>query len=416
MVNTIAGNLTARRSQCVQRVMLRGMGKLFGSQTALRQANRGMLLECIHRSGAMTQIEIAESTGLSPATVSTLVRQLVDEGKLVTQNTIRNGRRATLAALARREGLGVGISIARRELRLQIVDYDNAVLAEHVLPLARNHKTDTTLERALVLVNETLSTMGASADEVKGVGLAVCAPVDHRTQTIAVPGILPGWDGVDIRHPFETAFHVPVIVDNDSNLAAVCEGAIGAAQETSDFLCIGTSDGVGAGIMVGGHLLRGVTGLAGEIGHVQVDPLGSICSCGNRGCLNTVVDEQRLVSLLSVTHGDMNLDDLVSSACDGDPGCRRVIADAAVRIGTVAADLCIAIDPEIVVVSGALSMSGEIFTEPFQQALQRLLFPNALTPIQVFAARYPMTGPAVGAAIAALEYADTRHKDAGRGR
>ena len=92
--------------------------RLFGSQTSLREANRANLLASIHKFGAMTQVELAEVTGLSTATVSTLVHQLVDEDQLETKNTVRNGRRATLVTLARHQGLGVGLWIARRHLTL----------------------------------------------------------------------------------------------------------------------------------------------------------------------------------------------------------------------------------------------------------------------------------------------------------
>ena len=388
--------------------MLLGMaGRLFGSQTSLREANRANLLECIHRFGAMTQVELAESSGLSTATVSNLVHQLVDEGKLETQNTVRNGRRATLVALARQQGLGVGLSIGRRELLLEIIDYSKSVIAEHRLPLALNHKADTTLERAMVLINETLSNVGASPDEIVGIGVALAAPVDSRTHTIAVPGILMGWDGLDVIGPLSTAFHVPVTVDNDANASALCESRMGAAMGKPDFVCIHTNDGTGAGVMINGELWRGVTGLAGEIGHVQIDPLGSICACGNRGCLDTVVDERRLVSLLSVTHGNMTMNDLVAEANAGDPGCRRVVSDAAVRIGQVAAGLCIAVDPEIVVLGGKLAMTGDVFLEPFGESLQRLLFPSALTPIQVVPAAYPETCAALGAALMAIEHVES---------
>ena len=88
--------------------------RLFGSQTSLREANRANLLASIHKFGAMTQVELAEVTGLSTATVSTLVHQLVDEDQLETKSTVRNGRRATLVTLARHQGLGVGLWIARR--------------------------------------------------------------------------------------------------------------------------------------------------------------------------------------------------------------------------------------------------------------------------------------------------------------
>ena len=90
----------------------------------------------------------------------------------------------------------------------------------------------------------------------------------------------------DIVSPLSATFNTPVYVDNDANYAAYCESRMGAAIGKRDFVYISTNDNVGAGIVAGGEIMHGVTGLAGEIGHIQVDPLGAICSCGNRGCLN----------------------------------------------------------------------------------------------------------------------------------
>lgn len=356
----------------------------------------------------MTQIELAESTGLSTATISTLVRQLVEEKKVTTQNTVRNGRRATLVTLVRQHGLSVGIHISRHDLLLTIIDASKEIVAEHDLPLARDHKADTTLERAIVLINETINNIGAEPNEILSIGLAVSAPVDNRTHTISLPGVLPGWGGLDISSPLANAFHVPVIIENDANASAICESSIGAVQGKLDFVFVQAGEGTGAGIIINGALWHGVTGLAGEIGHIQVDPLGSICTCGNRGCLDTVVGEDRLISLLSVTHGNMTLSDLVSLANKGDPGCRKVISDAAVRIGNVCADLCISVDPEVVVLGGKLSLAGKDFLDPFSEALQRLLFPYVLKPIDVIPAKHPVNAASLGAAILALQNAEKR--------
>lgn len=349
-------------------------------------------------------VELAEVTGLSTATVSTLVHQLVDEDQLETKSTVRNGRRATLVTLARHQGLGVGLWIARRHLTLSIVDFSKSIIAEHTLPLPLGHKADTTLERAMLLINETLSSIDAEASELVGIGVAVAAPVATSDHTIAIPGILPGWDGVDITAPLRTAFNVPVYVDNDANFAAYGESRMGVAAGKRNFVYISANDGVGAGIVINGEIMHGVTGLAGEIGHIQVDPLGAICSCGNRGCLDTVVAENRLVQLLSVTHGNMTLDDLVSFANEGDPGCRRIIADAAVRIGQVAADLCISVDPEVIVLGGKLAMTGDVFIQPFNEALQRMLFPDAVAPIDVLVSSHPDDNCALGGALCAIEF------------
>jgi predicted NBD/HSP70 family sugar kinase len=352
----------------------------------------------------MTQVELAEVTGLSTATVSTLVHQLVDEDQLETKNTTRNGRRATLVTLARHQGLGIGLWIARRQLMLSIVDFSKSIIAEHTLPLPLGHKADTTLERAMLLVNETLSSIDAEVGEIVGIGVAVAAPVATGDHMIAIPGILPGWDGIDVASALTGAFKVPVYVDNDANFAAFCESRMGVAAGKRNFVYIAANDGVGAGIIVNGEVMHGVTGLAGEIGHIQVDPLGSICSCGNRGCLDTVVSENRLVQLLAVTHGNMTMDDLVAHANDGDPGCRRIIADAAVRIGQVAADLCISVDPEIIVLGGRLAMADDVFIQPFNEALQRMLFPDAVAPIEVLLSDHPCDNCTLGGALAAVEF------------
>lgn len=349
--------------------------KKLGSQSSLREANRANLLESIHKFGAMTQVELAEIMGVSTATISALVHQLVDEGQLEMQGTVRNGRRAQLVTLAHRKGLAVGVHITRRGLRVVLCGNTREPYVDHHYPLARNHLPDTTLDIASRMIRESLEQMGAEPGELLAVGVALGTPVDSRSHMLAVPGLLPGWEDADVATVLGDLFGVPVSVDNDANLSAFCEARVGAGA------------GIGAGIVEGGEIRRGVTGLAGEIGHIQVDPLGSICQCGNRGCLNTVVDEQRLTSLLAVTHGDLTLNDLVSKANDGDPGCRRVVTDAAVRIGNVASTLCIAVDPELVVVGGELAKAGDVFLEPFRESLQRLLFPDPLTPIAVLEAK-----------------------------
>lgn len=377
--------------------------KKLGSQSSLREANRAHLLETIHRFGAMTQVELAEIVGVSTATISALVHQLVDEGQLETHNTVRNGRRATLVALAHHKGLAAGIQITRREMRVVLCDTTRQPFVDHQYPLARNHHPDTTLGVAIRMIREGLEQIDAPIDELIAIGIALGAPVDARSHMLAVPGLLPGWEDIDVAQSLEEVFHVPVLVDNDANMAAFCEARVGAGKGVDDFIYVNAGDGVGAGIIHQGEVRRGITGLAGEIGHIQVDPLGAICQCGNRGCLNTVVDEPRLCSLLAVTHGDLTLQDLVAKANEGDPGCRRVIADAAVRVGTVASTLCIAVDPELVVVGGELAVAGDVFIEPFRESLQRLLFPDALTPISVLEASYPIINSALGAGIMAIE-------------
>lgn len=375
-----------------------------GSQTALREANRALLFETVRKFGGLTQIELSEATGLSTATVSNLVRQFVDEDVFETRSTIRSGRRATLVTLRRQLGISIGMFIGKRELAICVMDFSRTILSSHSLPLALDHKVDSTIERAILLIEETINALGATTSEIVGICLAVEAPVNKATQQVAVSGILRGWENKELRAPFSSVFQVPVYVQNSAHMGGLAESRLGSARGIENFIYVHASDGVGAAAFVNGALLRGVTGLAGEIGHVQVDPLGPICSCGNRGCLNTTVNEARLVSLLNVTHGTMTLDDLITMANDGDPGCRRIVADVSVRIAEVTAQVCITLDPKIVVVGGKFAETGDLFIEPFQESLRRLLFPDALAPIDVLPAHFEKTSQITGACLFALEH------------
>ncbi|WP_245531848.1 ROK family protein [Alloscardovia criceti] len=273
------------------------------------------------------------------------------------------------------------------------------------MPLARGHKPDSTLIQATRLIHETIEKIGAEVAEIVAIMVALSTPVDWKHQQIGVRGILRGWNDVDVVAQFSQSFSCPIYIDNDANAAAIAESRQGAGVDIPNFLYIQAGDGVGSALFINNALYRGSMGFAGEIGHIQVDPLGDICACGNRGCLDTVVNERRLTSVLSFTHGSITLDDLIHGALEGDSGCRRVVSDAAVRIGTVIAQTCTAMDPECIIIGGKLSKAQDVFLEPLQQSIQRLLFPDAVAPIRIIPSTIPDTNTALGAALGSIELA-----------
>lgn len=373
-----------------------------GSQSSLRQANRKLLFETVRSSGGMTQVELADNTGLSAATVSNLVRQLVDDGLFERHQTVRSGRRAVLVTLKHQLGVTIGLSVSRHALDLVILDSSASILTSHSLPISPQVQPDQTLERAVLLTRETLDSLDISLSEILGATVAMEAPVSKKTQHVAVPDILPGWENTDIRSIIARSFSCHVSVQNSAHMQGVAEHHFGAAQGINNFLYINIGDGVGSAEFINGGLLRGVTGFAGEIGHIQVDPLGAICQCGNRGCLNTIVNERHLTSLLAVTHGAITLTDLIRLAGQGDPGCRRIVEDVAVRVSSVVADSCITLDPHLVILGGIFMQTGDLFLRPFRENLRRLLLPSVLIPIEVRPATAPAPTAALGAAMTAL--------------
>ena len=213
--------------------MLAGVGgrvAMSGSQSSLREANRALIVETVHRHGGLTQVELAGSTGLSAATVSTIVKELLAAGVVDTRNTTRSGRRAQMVTIAHRVGLAVGIHIGPRHLRIALGDVMNEVVAEQTLPLPNEHRVDTSLDRAALLVADLLERVGSTLDEVVGIGVGLPAPVDSATGMVSVRGIMRGWDEIHVGHVLSKRLGCPVFVDNDANLGALAESTHGASR------------------------------------------------------------------------------------------------------------------------------------------------------------------------------------------
>ena len=340
-----------------------------GSQASLREANTARVVETVRTYGHITQVELTAATGLSPATISNTVKRLVAEGVFRTQSTVHSGRRAQLVSLARQTGLLAGIQVGRRVLKIAISDPSLNIQRSKSLPLPLSHRADTTLDRAALLIVELIEDLGANVDELTAVGVCVAAPVDPDTGMISVAGILPGWEQVKIAAVLGDRLNRPVSVDNDANAAAIAEGRRGGLRGVKNGIYVCASYSTGAGIIINGALYRGARGIAGEIGHVQVEPTGLICTCGGRGCLNTVVGADVLVESLRLSRGYSSLSDVIREAKAGDIGCRQVVGDAGAQIGAVLADQLTSLAPSRIVVGGELASTGELLLNPMGDAI-----------------------------------------------
>ena len=383
-----------------------GRATAAGSQTSLREANKASVVGTVQRYGGLTQVELAAATGLSQATVSNIVRELLAAGLVDTASVTRSGRRAQLVTLARRVGLAVGVQVGHRHLRVLLGDFAHEVVAEQMLPLPYEHPSDTTLDRAALLIMDLLERIGSSLDEVVGIGVGVPAPVDTDTGMVSVPGIMRGWEGEHLGQVLTKRLGRPVLVDNDANLGALAESTLGAARGYRDAVYVRASYGTGAGIVINGQVHRGFAGTAGEIGHAQVDPTGHICRCGSRGCLDTVVGASALVEPLRATHGSLALRDVIARTRDGDPGFARVVADAGTVIGGVVAGLGTAVNPQCVVVGGELAETGEVLLGPLREAVRRRVLLNQIAPLEVVPAALGQRAEVMGALVLALRSAD----------
>jgi predicted NBD/HSP70 family sugar kinase len=221
-----------------------------------------------------------------------------------------------------------------------------------------------------------LESVDASRDDLLAVGIAVPAPIDRATGTIARSGIMRGWDGVVIAESMERRIKRPVFVDNAANLGALGESRFGAGRGKRNTITLDIGDGIGAGLLLNGQLFRGNHGVAGEFGHTTIRENGPLCRCGNRGCLEALAGGPAILDELRDHLGSLKLGDVVLQAMAGDARCIRAIGDAGRHIGVATANLCNLIDPERVVVGGELARAGEILLGPMRHAVERSIIVN----------------------------------------
>ncbi len=356
-----------------------------GSLQSLRQHNLLRVVDALRAAGAASRADIARNTGLSRTTVSTLVADLHERG-LVVESAAETpparagqlGRPPILLSLDASAAAGVGIDFDHDRVRVAVSDLSRTVLAQASASFDVDRDATASVAQAGRLVEEVLAEAGLDRDRVLGAGVAIAGPVDQETGVVRESSILPGWSGRNAAALLGERLAMPVQVDNDANLGALAEVTFGAAVGARYAVYVSISSGIGAGIVVEGRPYRGARGIAGEIGHLLMDPDGRICRCGNRGCLETVASGPALLDLMRASRGEaFSLDQVLDLAAAGDSGCRRAIADAGRNVGRALASVVSILGPEVVVVGGELSRAGDDLLVPLIDAIRRFALPAA---------------------------------------
>jgi predicted NBD/HSP70 family sugar kinase/biotin operon repressor len=373
----------------------------------LRASNRRAVLHSLAAAGPQSRADLARATGLSRTTVSSLVQDLISAGQAVeTSDRGRphkggSGRPPVLVAATSAQGTVAGIDIGHHHVRVAIADQAGTVLGEDVRPLDVDGHGSATLALVTGMVRSLARSSGTDLATLHGVGLCIPAPIDRRSAQIR-SGVMPGWRDLAPAEQLQERLGVPVSADNDANLGALAELHHGAAHGTGDFVYLKLASGVGAGLVLGGRLYRGATGIAGELGHVQIAEHGRVCRCGNRGCLETEVSVPRLLEHVQPTHHErLSVEHLLELDRDGDAGVRRVLGDAGRTVGRALADLCNSLNPTMLVIGGPLGSAASL-VDGVRAAVDRYAQPNTAAAVRVVSAALGERAEITGAVTMAV--------------
>jgi predicted NBD/HSP70 family sugar kinase len=340
-----------------------------GAPSRLRAANRELLVSLLRERGPMTQAELARASELSPATVSSIVRDLREEGLLEDGHAAGRG---TALAMSRSAGVAVGIDFGHSHVRVAVADLAHTILAEDERGLDVDHRAEEGIALAGSMVRGLLDQVGMDADRVAGIGMGLPGPLTQDGGEVGDSAILPGWIGSRPAQLIEAELQMPVRVENDANLGALAEIVWGAGRDHTDVVYLKVATGVGAGLVLNGRLYHGSAGTAGEIGHLTIDERGPVCRCGNRGCLETFAGADAVLEALRQREDEeLTIRDVIERAGSDDLGCQRALADAGRTLGVAVAGVCNLLAPELVIVGGELARAGDVLLEPIREVVRR---------------------------------------------
>ncbi|MFC6704269.1 ROK family transcriptional regulator [Flexivirga alba] len=355
----------------------------------------GRIVRELRRAGALGRSEIVRRTGLPRSSVFAIVTELIARGVLVESHEIPGssrgrGRPGTTVSLDPDSGLIAGVDVARDTVRVVIANVAHQIIAagKTGVPPDRSLPALVTAIDDLLTELRTRHDIDAAALEAIGVGV-YGLPGIHGSAADDLDALIEG---------LGTTFGVPVMVGNNTTFAALAEATWGAGRGVSDQLYVRWSVGVGGGYMLGGHVVQGSHGFAGEIGHVCVDPAGPECTCGGTGCLETYVGASRLLDQCAERGMKLeNVDALVDSAKARMTVAYDVVLEAAERIGFALAGAVSQLDPARVIIGGELGQLGRPVLEVIEAQIGRRSMPRLLRAVEVVPAELGVNDAALGA-------------------
>ncbi|MEV6632233.1 ROK family transcriptional regulator [Actinoplanes sp. NPDC051470] len=375
------------------------------------------VLRLLRDEGPVSRAELGDRLELTRPRLLAEVERLVAAGLIAEAGMAasRGGRRSTLVELHPRLRFAA-VDLGASSIDIEVTNGRLETVAAYRETADIRSGPKAILQRVSELLAKA-RTDGAF-EKLDAVGIGVPGPVSFRDGVPVSPPIMPGWDRYPVREILAREHGCPAVVDNDVNIMAIGERHGGVAHSVDDFLFVKIGTGIGCGIHLAGDVYRGVDGCAGDIGHIQVDSHGPVCSCGNTGCLEALFSgaalsrdaqaaarsgESPALAERLAANGELGARDVAEGAAEGDVTCIRLIRDGGRRVGSVLATLVSFANPSMIVIGGGLALLGHILLAEIRSVVYRRSLPLATGNLPVVLSELGSRAGVTGAAVLASD-------------
>lgn len=364
-----------------------------GDQALVRQINLSLIMHILRTDAPISRASLSQRTKLNKTTVSDLINELNERGfvRELGMHSSGTGRPATMLTLNPAAGFIVSCEMAVGYLEVLVTDFAPEMIWQTKEPTQPDASQQAILERMLALLHQAVEKGKLTSNKLLGIAVGVPGMVDYGTGTLLFAPNLK-WRNVPLLAILEEQnFGAPIFVDNEANMAALGEHYFGVAQGYSEILYLSGNVGLGGGLLRDGRLWRGANGVAAEFGHMTMDPQGELCNCGNYGCWETQVSQNSLFNhiITAIKNGEnsiladqirdhwenISVEMTVKAAQAGDLLALRALESIGRSLGIGVASLLNALNPEIVVLGGMLSVASEFLFPMVNDEIQKRALP-----------------------------------------
>jgi predicted NBD/HSP70 family sugar kinase len=327
------------------------------SETA-REINRDILLHAIHIHQPVSRADLARLTGLQPSTVSVIIGQLMEEGWVVAGSLGRlpRGRRPTFVTL-NDQHVALAIDLRPGKANLAVVDINGKILGRETVAFdIKAGATPEEARKAIAHMAEAARLLRSTyGDRVfQGLGVSVSGRVDQRTHRLVFSPNAP-WGQIDLYAELQSVLDTPIEMENAANACLVAERWFGKFGDTSNMIAISVSEGIGAGMLVDGRVVRGRDDMAGEFGHMPLEETGPVCGCGSVGCWETFASNRAGIRYFQEIAPESTLtsfQELLDLALKGDIRALRSIDKMMTYLARGLTMLTAGLAPEVIIIVG----------------------------------------------------------------
>lgn len=355
-------------------------GGQIGNVDLVKQLNSAVVYRLIDQQGPISRIQIADISQLAPASVTKITRQLLERGliKEVAQQASTGGRRAISLTTEVAPFHSIAIRVGRDYIYLGL--YDLAGQEKHLERQLFTYTTQEELVNGLThFIEDFKQRHSVMIDQLIAISVVLPGLINPENGVIEyMPNISIDTHKLLLAETLEQHFNISCFVGNDVRAMALAEHYFGASKDSYDSIVVSVHHGVGAGIIVNGQVFLGHNHNVGEIGHIQVNPLGDRCQCGNFGCLETVASEPAIIHHIrqrleqgypsSLPHNELlSIETICYHAINGDELATMALTQAANDLGKAIAMTVNMFNPQKIVIAGKINLAERIVYPALQR-------------------------------------------------